>query len=155
MCAFRSSDGTRSFTNASAAKRYNDSKPAPPTPIDGVKVPGRALGDGRQPLPASAFPKPEAPRKDSLVNSKPTPQPDGNDDQDYSQAVQDHGPALRVDIHHGDDGRSTVDAQMTDGSKHHSDHSSREDAHAAARTLSGVDSGTESDDNTPSLTELM
>lgn len=151
MCAFRSSDGTRSFTNASAAKRYNDSKPAPPTPLDGVKVPGAKLGDGRQPVKANNFPKPAPERKDSLVNSKPTPQPDEDNTQgDVSTAVADHGPALRVDIHHGE-GTSHVSAKMTDGSSHESDYSSREDAHKAARTLAGVSEQPESDDDATSV----
>jgi hypothetical protein len=154
MCAFKARDG-RQFTNASQMNIHNRKlQPAPTTPLEGVKIQGKAVGDGRQPIPQSKFSKPESPRKASLVDSKPKPDTD-DDTQDYSQSVNEHGPALRVDIKHGDNGSHTVDAVMGDSTKHHSDHTSAEEAHAAARQLSGLDTNSDDDQELPDLSKVM
>ncbi len=71
--------------------------------------------------------------------------------QDPSDVVAQHGPASRVDIQHAE--KHSVRSTHPDGHEHHSEHDSVEDAHQAAATLGGVDSG--SDQELPSLADVM
>jgi hypothetical protein len=105
------------WTNAAQAKR----------------VPGRAQGDGKQPV--SKFSKPEPARQ-------PTAEPvsastHSEDNQDPMQTVEAHGPAQEVTVKHEGD-QHTVTSTHADGHKHHSKHASAEEAHQAASQLSGA-----------------
>ena len=119
-----------------------------------VPVPGRDLGTGgKQPIPASKFPKPVADRKPSLINDKPAPD-DSEQTQDPSQVIEQHGPAQTVTIEHQGD-QHTVRSTHADGHEHSSKHSSAEEAHQAAKTLSGVDEQADDTQELPNLADVM
>lgn len=117
-------DGSK-WTNASQAR----------------KVPGKAQGDGKQPV--SRFSKPEAPRAATAEPatasaSKVSPEEPEQDNQaDPAAVVASHGHAQSVEINH-QDGDHTVTSKHPDGHEHHSKHGSAEEAHSAAGTLAGV-----------------
>ena len=121
--AHTAADGSK-WTNAAQARR----------------VPGKAQGDGRQPV--SKFSKPEAPRQptaEPVSGGKETPdtQEPEQDDQDPATTVAEHGPAQEVTVKHEGD-RHTVTSTHADGHKHHSKHASAEEAHQAASQLAGA-----------------
>jgi hypothetical protein len=144
--AYTSKSGER-FTNLSQAK-------AADRKYGQVPVPGRAVGDGRQPLAQSKFPKPEPERKASLVSDKPSTEDSDPSEQTPGQAVAEHGPATSVTVSHGD--KHTVESNHADGHTHRSTHDDAEEAHRVASRLAGVDSDSEQDgDNQRNLSEIM
>jgi hypothetical protein len=126
--AHTAADGSK-WSNAAQARR--------------VPVPGRSIGDGKQPV--SRFSKPEAPR---AATAEPVAAHQSAEDQtqDPSQVVLEHGPANHLEINHQEGHK--VSSKHPDGHEHHSAHGSAEEAHTAAGTLAGVGAGR--DDMQPS-----
>lgn len=82
----------------------------------------------------------------------------GDESQDPSSVVSEHGPADKVMVSR-ENGKHVVKSEHADGHKHKSVHASADEAHDAARQLSGSDDesiGDESDTNSsPNGMEAM
>jgi len=87
--------------------------------------------------PVKDLPKPEPARSSTAEPVTSRPAQSSEPAEDTTQVVSTHGPAQRVEINHAD-GHS-VHSTHPDGHKHTSTHGSAEEAHSAARTLSGVE----------------